>query len=144
MPIIKCTKPKKQTQGSFQRNFCQIHTFQKLVYSNAYEIICVTEAWLKDFFLDSEILDTGYTIFRRDRAEGEGGGVLIAVKDNLNYRRRSNLETRLEMLCVELNLACSSKIVISAIYRPPDSTPSYDFHSVTEFTSHLNNSAHLL
>ena len=48
------------------------------------------------------------------------------------------------MLCVELNLVCSSKIVISAIYRPPDSTPSYDFHSVTEFTSHHNNSAHLL
>ena len=67
--------------------FCQIHTFQKLVYSNAYDIICVTESWLKDFFLDSEILDTGYTIFRRDRAEREGEGVLIAVKDNLDCRR---------------------------------------------------------
>ena len=135
---------KSKHKAPFSEMFCQIHTFQKLVYSNAYEIICVTEAWLKDFFLDSEILDTGYTIFRRDRAERKGGGVLIAVKDNLNCRRRSNLETGLEMLCVELNLACSSKIVISAIYRPPDSTPSYDFHSVTEFTSHLNNSARLL
>ena len=48
------------------------------------------------------------------------------------------------MLCVELNLACSSKILIGPIYRPPDSTPSYDFHSVTEFTSHLNNSVRLL
>ena len=48
------------------------------------------------------------------------------------------------MLCVGLNLACSSKIVISAIYRPPDSTPSYDFHSFTEFTSHLNNPARFL
>ena len=67
---------------------CQIHAFQKLVYSNAYDIIYVTETWLKDFFLDSEILDTGYTIFRRDRAEREGGGVLIAVKDNLNVMRR--------------------------------------------------------
>ena len=126
--------------------FCQIDALQKLVYSNAYDIICVTETWLKDFFLDSEILDTGYTIFRRDRAEREGGGVFIAVKDNLDCRRTSDLETGLEMLCVELNLACSSrsKIVISAIYRPPDSTPSYDFHSVTEFTSHLNNSARLL
>ena len=74
----------------------------------------------------------------------EGGGVFIAVKDNLDCRRRSDLETGLEMLCVELNLACSSKIVISAIYRPPDSTPSYDFHSVMEFTSHLNNSARLV
>ena len=124
--------------------FCQIHAFQKLVYSNAYDIICVTETWLKDFFLDSEILDTGYSIFRRDRAEREGGGVLIAVKDNLDCRRRSDLETGLEMLCVELNLVCSSKIVISAIYRLPDSTPSYDIHSVTEFTTHLNNSARLL
>ena len=48
------------------------------------------------------------------------------------------------MLCVELNLTFSSKTVISAIYRPPDSTPSYDFHSVTEFTSHLKNSARFL
>ena len=89
-------------------------------------------------------MDGGYTIFRHDRAEREGGGVLIAVKDNLDCRRRSDLETGLEMLCVELNLVCCSKLVISAIYRPPDSTPSYDFHSVTEFTSHLNNSARFL
>ena len=55
----------------------------------------------------------------------------------------SDLETWLEVLCVELNLACSCKIVISAICRPPDSTPSYDFHFATEFTSHLNNSVRL-
>lgn len=91
-----------------------------------------------------EILDAGYTIFRRDRVEREGGGVLIAVKVNLDCRRRSDLETGLEMLCVELNLACSSKLLISVIYRPPDSTPSYDFYSVTEFMSHLNISARFL
>ena len=48
------------------------------------------------------------------------------------------------MLCFELQVACSSKIVISAIYRPPDSTPSYDFHFATDFTSHLNDSARLI
>ena len=124
--------------------FCQIHAFQKMLQRNAYDIICVTETWPKNFFLDSAILDTRYTNFRRDRAEREGGGVLIALKDNLDCLRRSDLETGLEILCVELNLACSSKIVISAIYGPPDSTSSYDFHSVIEFTSHLNNSARLL
>ena len=67
--------------------------------------------------------------------------MLIPVKDNLYCCQRSDLETGLEMLCIKLNLACSSKTVISAIYRPPDSTPSYEFQSVTEFTSHLNNSA---
>lgn len=124
--------------------FCQIRAFQKVVDSNPYDIICVTETWLKDFFLDSEILDIGYTIFRRDKVKREGGGMLKALKDVLDYRRRSDLETGLEVLCVELNLACSFKIVISAMYRPPDSTLSYDSHFATEFTSHLNNSARLL
>lgn len=124
--------------------FCQICAFQKVVDSNAYDIICVTETWLKDFFLDSEILDIGYMIFTRDKAKREGGGVIIASEDVLDYRRRSDLETGLEVLGVELNLACSSKIVITAIYRPPDSTPSYDSHFATEFTSHLSNSARLL
>ena len=31
----------------------------------------------------------------------EGGGVLIAVNDNLDCRRRSDLDLGLEMLCVE-------------------------------------------
>ena len=89
-------------------------------------------------------MDTGYTILRRDKAKRESGGVLIALKDVLDYRRRSDLETGLEVLCVELNLACSSKIVISAIHKPLDSTPSYDFPFASEFTSLLNNSARLL
>ena len=87
-------------------------------------------------------MDTGYTILRRDKAKREGGGVLITLKDVLDYRRRSDLETGLEVLCVELNLACSSKIVISAIHRPPDSKPSYDFPFASEFTSLLK--SHLL
>ena len=87
-------------------------------------------------------MDTGYTILRRDKAKREGGGVLITLKDVLDYRRRSDLETGLEVLCVELNLACSSKIVISAIHRPPDSKPSYDFPFASKFTSLLK--SHLL
>ena len=68
--------------------------------------------------------------------------MLITLKDVLDYRRRSDLEAGLEVLCVELNLACSSKIVISAIHRPPDSKPSYNFPFAFEFTSLLK--SHLL
>ena len=56
-------------------------------------------------------------IFRRDRAEHEGGGVSKALKDNLDCCRRFDLETGLEMICVELNLAYSSKITDRDIYR---------------------------
>ena len=71
---LKCLSLNAQSLKSKHKSprsemFCQIHAFQKLVYSNEYDIICVTETWLKDFFLDSEILEAGYTIFRHDRAE---------------------------------------------------------------------------
>ena len=65
---LNAQSPKSKQKAPRSEMFCRIHAFQKLVYSNAYDIICVTETWLKDFFLDSEILDTGYSIFRRDRA----------------------------------------------------------------------------
>ena len=72
--LLKCLSLNAQSlKSKHKAPLSEIHTFQKLVCSNAYDIICVTEAWLKDFSLDSEILDTGYTICRRDRAEREGG-----------------------------------------------------------------------
>ena len=71
---LKCLSFNAQSLKSKHKSpcsemFCQIPAFQKLVYSNEYNIICVTETWLKDFFLNSETLDAGYTIFRYDRAE---------------------------------------------------------------------------
>ena len=115
--------------------------FQKLVYDNAYDVIGVTETWLTDYITDSEILDTGYMIFRCDRIEQMGGGVLIAVKNDLNCCRRSDLETDLEMVCIELNLLGSSKILLSTVYRPPDTTPSNNHTAANQLNMHMRNSA---
>jgi hypothetical protein len=38
---------------------------------------------MRDYIKDSEILNKGFTIYRRDRAGRVGGGVLIAVKNCL-------------------------------------------------------------
>ena len=35
----------------------QLLEFQKLVYGNEYDVICVTESWLTEAIKDSEILD---------------------------------------------------------------------------------------
>ena len=40
---------KRKHKSPRSEMFCQIHAFQKLVYSDKYNIICVTETWLKDF-----------------------------------------------------------------------------------------------
>ncbi|KAF0721394.1 Reverse transcriptase domain-containing protein [Aphis craccivora] len=58
-----------------------------------YDIIIITQTWLFDNVIDAELgLCPLYTIFRCDRCSTRdviirGGGVLIAVKSQLSYRR---------------------------------------------------------
>ena len=67
-------------------NFQSIKTKQGQLYnlldSTKPDIIFWTETWLDPSIKDSQILPPGYKIFRNDR-NLNGGGVLIAVRDNL-------------------------------------------------------------
>ena len=44
------------------------------------DVICVNETWLNQTISNSEILHSGFTMFRRDLSDRGGGGVLIAIK----------------------------------------------------------------
>ena len=57
-----------------------LHRFKDLVYAGNSDVICVNETWLKQNISNSEILHSAFTIFRRDRSDPGGGGVLIAIK----------------------------------------------------------------
>ena len=50
------------------------------MYAENSDVICVNEAWLNQNISNSVILHSGFTIFRRDRSDRGGDGVLIAVK----------------------------------------------------------------
>ena len=56
---------------------CKMTILQQIVYSGDFDFVAVTETWLKNSVIDSEIIP-GYSIFRRDR-EDRAGGILIAV-----------------------------------------------------------------
>ena len=62
------------------QSMCNLHRFQDLVYAENSDVICVNETWLNQSISYSEILHSGFTIFRRDRSDRGGGGVLIAIK----------------------------------------------------------------
>ena len=44
-----------------------------------YDVICVCETSLNDSVMNSEIL-SGYSIFRKDKVDRAGGGILVASK----------------------------------------------------------------
>ena len=62
------------------------------------DILAVTETWLKPENLDSEIHPgNDFIIYRQGRINRIGGGVLLAVRENILSLRRKDLESN-EML----------------------------------------------
>ena len=75
--------------------------------------------------LDSELHLNDYNIFRKDRSNRCGGGVLLAIKDQISCIHRTDLETESEMLALEIypNPTCS--ILLEVFYRPPNADESF-------------------
>ena len=64
-------------------------SFNDLVYAENLDII-LTETWLNDSISNNEILPKGCHVIRKDRpANKQGGGVLIALCENIVFSRLS-------------------------------------------------------
>ena len=102
---------------------CKKTLLQHLVYSANYDIVCICETWLTKSVLDSELLP-GYSIFRRDRVRKTGGGVLVAVRQNIHATRKLHLENEnAEFVVIELAVKKNKPTLLYTFYRPPDSIP---------------------
>ncbi len=85
------------------------------------DIIGITESWAnKD---DLMLLDiNGFIIFRQDRFEKKGGGVLIYIKNHLSCKelKISIKLNDLESVWIELTNPKGKNLVIGNVYRPPN------------------------
>ena len=102
---------------------CKLSLFQKLVYSENFDVVALTEKWLTNSVSDNEILDVGYSTYRTDRSTGKrGGGVLLAVKNSIQSYRRRDLEAdSSETVAIEIVQNESPKFIVSVVYHPPNS-----------------------
>lgn len=90
----------------------KITLLQQLVYSGAYDVICICETWLNDSVTSIELL-SGYSIYRRDRRGKVGGGVLVAVMAGIHTTRRFDLERETtELVVVELVKANNKPVIL--------------------------------
>ena len=75
----------------------------------------ISETWLSQTTSDNLISIDGYTLFRRDRADGRrGGGLCIYVKNTLSCIERYDLsDTSLEAIWIKLvNVTLIWEIII--------------------------------
>ena len=110
-----------------------IARFQDLVYSEDNDIICVTETWLNSDISNSEILNEGYEIFRKDR-ESRGGGVLVAIKEeSFKNIREIKADCNLEIVIVDVLTDSNTHLIVCSCYRPLHSNEAW----LTEFSNLL-------
>ena len=115
--------PKSKTQPkltilntNFQSLWPKKEELSNLAYLEKADVIIGTETWLPPDIENSELLLNDYDISRRDRNR-EGGGVMIAIKKNLN-RREISKSTTSEVIFCAIDLSDGKQLVIGAAYRP--------------------------
>ena len=95
-------------------------------YSNEYkiEIIIVTETWLSDNIPSEAVNISGYTLIRKDRGNGLGGGCAIYVREVISTKIRNdlsdpNFECQWVILRPKWLPRTVSRIAVACVYLPP-------------------------
>lgn len=90
-----------------------------------FDILAITETWLTENIVNSEVSLEGYTMLRRDRKDPNkirGGGVALYVKNEISMLEREDLYEQLFPESVWCNICCGGeKTLIGVCYRAPDS-----------------------
>lgn len=105
----------------------KLDDFSLSVNCSSADIICITETWLSNDFLSSELTGTDYQCFRRDRNyelsnSSRGGGCLILTKSNMKAVRIFDFECglpRMEDIWLRLTLQDQTNVILCCAYISP-------------------------
>ena len=98
--------------------------FMKLVETNKPQIISVTESWGKEWINDGIFSLKGYSMYRDDRENKEGGGTILYISNKIEHRACKPLNTN----DFESSTWCwviekgGKKILVGSVYRSTSST----------------------
>lgn len=99
-----------------------------------YDLICVTESWLKPHIDSSELICDNYNVFRRDRCQSnsskkDGGGVLLAVSTRIKAEVLSGFsgDSMIEDLWLKITVAEDGRNLILCVCYCPPNTNTDDF-----------------
>ena len=98
-----------------------MHHIHDLIVHHAPSILMITESWCDVNTLDCDIALPGYTLFRKDRASGRGGGCLIYTSSLLkvDYFYHPILDAVEDS--VWITVSCSALYAfVGCIYRAPN------------------------
>ena len=118
-------------QGICGENLSKFSELQVLLTSpgnNNLHIFGLSETKLKAHKPTSVFTIQGFqTPFRKDNCSNGGGGIIVYVRNNINAKRREDLETHdIPCLCLEISPTNGKSFLVVNIYRPPNSTIEFN------------------
>lgn len=118
--------------------------YTKSLCSNS-SCICLTETWLDETVLDSELFCNNFIVYRCDRSvynseKSRGGGVLIAAEKSISSIKITLKYSTVEMICVKLSSNGQSCYVFN-VYLPPDALLAKYEACIDNITSVLDDAA---
>lgn len=138
-------------QINFKNNFkfCHINSQSLKAHINyarsifqqgLFDVIGVSESWLKSKDKNAVIRINDYNIIRNDRRRKRGGGVLLFIKKNIKYkvlmRSPSLYENKPEYIIVSL-MFNNTRVLFAVVYRPPNA--QYFGQFITDMSQFISN-----
>jgi hypothetical protein len=78
------------------------------------DVVVGTESWLDASVSSSEVFPRDYTVYRKDRNHGRGGGVFVLVSQKFNSEEPEELKVSEELLFVKLKVKGTKDLYVAS------------------------------
>lgn len=104
LPIRVSSRGLKIGHLNVRSLYKNIDSVKLLMDSKPFDTLTVSETWLSNTILTTEITLPGYICIRKDRNTGtRGGGVAIFLREGIMFTHREDLENENECTLIEVN-----------------------------------------
>ena len=111
----------------------KIDSLRQFISKNLFDVIALSETWLKPSTTNAEIDIPNYSITRHDCRDKTGGGTAFYVRNGLPYRSCADFQNSdIETCWIEIIRPSIKSLFIYSVYRPPD-------FDIEKFIDKLNN-----
>jgi hypothetical protein len=102
-----------------------IDEVREIFHPTLFDLIGVSESWLKPSIHSNEVFLPGYVLQRNDRIGRQGGGVAVYIREDLKFKILSSSPAEYlggpEFLLIEISLSGADALLLGVCYRPPRS-----------------------
>ena len=102
----------------------KVAEFHHLIDQHKPAVIDITESWCDSMATDTELSLAGYSLYRKDRHIGKGGGVLLYIHESLSVTPIQSLNYIYvkDSIWCSLSLSDCASMLIGLVYRSPNSS----------------------